>query len=71
MGPLLYAALIVLPLLLVPSNRVRCFALTLVVAFALTEWASSHALTSVWCYASALLSLQILWILRSEPVAQG
>ena len=69
-GPVLYASLIVIPLLVVPSGRVRCFALTLLVAFAVTEWASSRALTSVWCYASALLSLQILWILLSEPSNQ-
>lgn len=62
-GPALYAALIVLPLLLVPSWRVRTFALTLLLAFGLTEWASRQALTSLWCYASALLSGQILWIL--------
>lgn len=66
LGPALYAALIVIPLLLVPSARVRGFALTLLGAFALTEWSSSEALTSVWCYASALLSAQILWILQSE-----
>ncbi|MEY4354791.1 MAG: hypothetical protein RLZZ609_3032 [Cyanobacteriota bacterium] len=65
-GPLLYAALIVLPFLKVPSQRVRSFALTLLVAFGLAQWLSSEALTSVWCYASALLSLQILWILQ-EP----
>jgi hypothetical protein len=73
LGPMLYAAWIVLPLLAVPSWRVRTFALTLLLAFALTEWTSRHALTSVWCFASALLSLQLVWILlapsprRSPP----
>lgn len=67
LGPGLYSALIVIPLLLVPSARVRSFGLTLLAAFALTEWATSHALTSVWCYVSALLSAQILWILQTEP----
>lgn len=62
-GPVLYAALIVVPLLRVPNGRVRVFALTLLLSFALTEWASRQALTSLWCYASALLSAQILWIL--------
>ncbi|MFM7640806.1 MAG: hypothetical protein ACKO45_04565 [Cyanobium sp.] len=65
-GPVLYAALIVLPFLKVPSLRVRSFALTLLLAFGLAQWATSEALTSVWCYASALLSLQIVWILQ-EP----
>jgi hypothetical protein len=66
-GPALYAAWIVLPLALVPSWRVRVFALTLLLAFALTEWTVRQALTSVWCYASALLAGQILWILRQSP----
>ncbi|MEB3318799.1 MAG: DUF6629 family protein [Cyanobacteriota bacterium] len=69
-GPALYAAWIVGPLLLVPSGRVRAFALTLLLAFALTEWAHHLALTSVWCYASALLSGQILWILRETAPAE-
>ncbi len=63
LGPALYAAWIVLPLLAVPSWRVRTFSLTVLLAFAFTQWTTSHALTSVWCYASALLSAQILWIL--------
>lgn len=63
-GPALYGALIVAPLLLVPSLRVRIFGLTLLLAFALSLWSSRAALTSVWCFASALLSAQILWILR-------
>lgn len=67
-GPALYAAWIVLPLLLVPSWRVRVFALTLLLAFVLTAWIQRQALTSVWCYASALLAGQILWILL-EPAA--
>ncbi|MFN6337452.1 MAG: hypothetical protein ACK41W_01805 [Cyanobacteriota bacterium] len=77
-GPVLYAALIVVPLLRVPSGRVRAFALTLLLAFTLTEWASRQALTSLWCYASALLSAQILWILwerapgeANQPTAAG
>jgi hypothetical protein len=65
-GPVLYASLIVVPLLLIPSGRVRTFALTLLLAFAIIEWANRQALTSLWCYASALLSAQILWILREK-----
>lgn len=70
LGPALYAAWIVLPLLAVPSRRVRVFSLTLLVAFALTQWSARQSLTSVWCYASALLSAQIVWILR-EPTPLG
>jgi hypothetical protein len=65
-GPGLYAAWIVLPLCCVPSGRVRLFALTLLLAFALSAWTNSQALTSIWCFASALLSAQILWIVREE-----
>lgn len=68
-GPLLYVAWIVGPLVLVPAWRVRVFAFTLLVAFVLTEWAHRQALTSVWCYASALLSGQILWILQETTPA--
>lgn len=66
-GHMVYAVWIVLPLFLVPSVRMRTFALSLLLAFGLTQWASSQALTSVWCFASALLSVQILWILREPP----
>lgn len=65
-GPGLYAAWIVLPLCCVPSGRVRLFALTLLLAFALSAWTNRQALTSIWCFASALLSAQILWIVREE-----
>lgn len=67
-GPMLYAAWMVLPLLLVRSVRVRTFALSLLLAFCLTRWASSQALASVWCFASALLAVQILWILQESPL---
>jgi hypothetical protein len=67
-GPMLYAAWMVLPLFLVPSVRVRTFALSLLLAFCLTKWASSQALASVWCFASALLAVQILWILQETPL---
>jgi hypothetical protein len=61
----------VVPLLLVPSLRVRVFALTLLLAFGVTTWTNHHALTSVWCFLSALLSAQILWILQEpEPWPQ-
>jgi hypothetical protein len=65
-GPTLYAMVIVLPLLLVPSPRVRVFAFTLLLSFGLTEWANRQALTSLWCFASALLSAQILWIVAQD-----
>ncbi|MFN9628929.1 MAG: hypothetical protein ACK59A_01680 [Cyanobacteriota bacterium] len=70
-GPVLYAALIVVPLLLVPSVRVRAFALTLLLSFALGAWANRQALTSLWCYASALLSAQVLWMLLEKAPGDG
>ncbi|MEB3334764.1 MAG: hypothetical protein VKP70_07240 [Cyanobacteriota bacterium] len=70
-GPVLYAALIVVPLLLVPSLRVRAFALTLLLSFALSAWANRQALTSLWCYACALLSAQVLWILLEKAPGDG
>lgn len=71
-GQVLYATWIVIPLVLVPSARVRIFGISLLLAFATTQWASGHALTSIWCYASALLSVQILWILQGRnPLAKG
>jgi hypothetical protein len=69
-GPMLYAAWMVLPMLLVRSVRVRTFALSLLLAFCLTKWAINLALTSVWCFASALLAVQILWILQETPLGQ-
>jgi hypothetical protein len=66
-GHMLYATWIVLPLWLVPSVRVRTFALSLLLAFGITQWARSQALTSVWCFACALLSMEILWILLEPP----
>jgi hypothetical protein len=47
--------------------RVRTFALSLLLAFGITQWARSQALTSVWCFACALLSMEILWILLEPP----
>jgi hypothetical protein len=70
-GPTLYAMVIVLPLLLVTSPRVRVFAFTLLVSFGLTEWANRQALTSLWCFASALLSAQILWIVAQDSAIEA
>ena len=74
-GPLLYVALIVVPLALVPALRPRLFALTLLVSFLLSRWMYSHALSSVWCYASAVLSIQILGMAAAprsrEPLGEA
>ena len=66
---LLYLLVIVLPLLL-PSPRLRLFALALLSTGLLADWYAHHAFTSVWCYLSALLSGWILWLVWSEPAIQ-
>ena len=63
-GPVLYLALIVLPLLLVPQSALHWFALSLSLAALLSELWWQHAFSSVWCFFSALLSLQVLAVLR-------
>ncbi len=66
----LYLLVIVLPLLLLPSPRLRVFALALLSAGLLADWYAHQAFTSVWCYLSALLSGWILWLVWSEPAIQ-
>jgi hypothetical protein len=68
-GPLLYLLLIALPLLLVPSKGIRLFGASLALSSLLAYGWWQQAFSSVWCFFSALLSLQILWILRAEPPA--
>ena len=67
---LMYLLVIVLPLLLLPSPRLRLFALALLTTGLLADWYAHHAFTSVWCYLSALLSGWILWLVWSEPPIQ-
>ncbi len=66
----LYLLVIVLPFLLLPSPRLRLFALALLSTGILADWYAHHAFTSVWCFLSALLSGWILWLVRSEPAIE-
>ncbi|MFZ0406618.1 MAG: DUF6629 family protein [Cyanobium sp.] len=66
----LYVALITLPWLLIPSQRLRLFTLALLASGLVADWLARHAFTSVWCFFSALLSGLILWLVRREPAIQ-
>jgi hypothetical protein len=69
-GPFLYLLLIAVPLLLVPEKGLRWFGASLAVSCVLAYVWWSQTFSSVWCFFSALLALQILWILRLEPSAE-
>jgi hypothetical protein len=66
-GPLLYLLVITLPLLLVPSRQIRLFGASLAGSCLIAYLGWQYALSSVWCFFSALLTVQILWILRAVP----
>jgi len=69
-GSTLYGMVMITPLLLSRSGRLRGFAGSVLVAFLLSHLSFSYAFTSVWCFFSALLSGSLYWILRDpEPVA--
>lgn len=65
-GSTIYAAIITVPLLLSRSAGLRWFAALIVLAFLVTHAFYPFALTSVWCYFSAVFSVFLYWILR-EP----
>jgi hypothetical protein len=65
-GPVLYLLLIAVPLLLVPSRGIQLFGTSLALSSLLAYGWWQQAFSSVWCFFSALLSLQLLWILRAE-----
>jgi hypothetical protein len=68
-GQLLYAALIAVPLLL-SRGELRPFGLSVLLAFVLTQLAWAPAFASVWCFFSAVLSLQIVWLVtRPRPLS--
>jgi len=66
LGRGLYVAIICLSLLLATSRGLVISAAALLGAVALAEALYGHAFTSVWCYFSAVLSILILWIVRTE-----
>lgn len=64
---LIYASVIVLPLLIAPRPWLWLLALALAVAFAAAQLAYLYAFSSVWCYFSAVLSVLVLWVLAARP----
>lgn len=65
----LYAAVICLPLLLLPSKGWRAFGVALLLGGIGADWFYRYAFVSVWCYFSALLSLLIVWrVCRSNSL---
>jgi hypothetical protein len=71
LGEGLYAVVIGGALLFSASFPARLYALSLLVAFALTEWLYRPAFSSVWCYFCALLSLLILVIVWDRGTSGG
>ncbi|MEB3171285.1 MAG: DUF6629 family protein [Synechococcaceae cyanobacterium] len=66
LGSVLYGLTVGLPLLLSPLVRLRWFGVLILVAFAITQVFYLYAFSSVWCYFSALLSMQVLWVVAEE-----
>ena len=67
---IVYGLIICIPLLLHPCRRLRWLALSLALGFAVAQLAFLYAFDSVWCYFSAVISMQLLWILRGEDPSQ-
>lgn len=70
-GRYLYAAVIGLPLLLLPSARLRGFAIALLASGLAADWLHRATFASVWCYFSAVLSALCVWIVWAESVDQA
>lgn len=71
LGSVIYAITISVPLLLTPYRRLRWFVAMLLLAFSLAQVVFLYAFSSVWCYFSAVLSAQVLWIVLEEPLIPG
>ena len=70
-GRYLYAAVITVPLLLLPSARLRGFGVALLISGLVSDWFYRQTMLSVWCFFSAVLSLLVVWIVWSETSAQA
>jgi hypothetical protein len=68
-GRYLYAAVIAVPLLLLPSARLRGFGIALVASGLAADWMYRQTFASVWCYFSAVLSALSVWIVWAESAA--
>lgn len=62
----LYAAVVGIPLLLLPYAWMRSFGVALLASGLVAELAYRQAFVSVWCYFSALLSVLIVWIVHTN-----
>lgn len=69
LGPAVYAVLVTGPLLLLPSARLRGFAIALLLSGVVSEWFYRHAFASVWCFFSAVLSGLIVLMVWTESSA--
>ena len=70
-GSSLYAAVIAGPLLLSDRPPLRGCGVVILVAFLVTHLVYGHALTSVWCFFSAVLSAGFVWVVKgAEPRIQ-
>lgn len=64
----LYAAVVAIPLLLLPYPWLRTFGVALLASGLVAELAYRQAFVSVWCYFSALLSVLIVWIVHTNKI---
>lgn len=62
----LYGGVVLLPLLLAGSRRLRWFAACLALSLALAWIVSLQTFTSVWCFLAALLALQLPWVMQES-----
>jgi len=70
-GSTAYGVVVIVPLMLSASGRLRGFGAGILATFLVSHLVSGHAFASVWCFFSALLSASLYWILRDpEPVLQ-
>jgi hypothetical protein len=70
-GSTAYGVVVIGPLMLSASGRLRAFGAAILAAFLVSHLFYGHAFASVWCFFSALLSASLYWILRDpEPVVQ-
>jgi hypothetical protein len=60
---ILYALLVLVPLLTAGDRHIRLFGVFIVVSLALTSLYFNYALISVWCFFAAVLSIYILFML--------
>jgi hypothetical protein len=68
-GSTAYGMIIVGPLMLSASGRLRAFGAAIPGAFLVSHLFYGYAVASVWCFFSALLSASLYWNLRDpEPL---